>query len=63
MSNERDISSTLPNHVKNMLQHFEFTCDNISCLFTDDVTNCQTFMEDMNNLATKYFEFDLIFEV
>ena len=61
ISDESDISSILPRHVKNMLQQFEFTCDDISCLFTEDVTNCQTFMAGMNNLATKYFEFDLMY--
>ena len=58
---ERDISSILPKHVKNMLQQFELTCDDISCLLTEDVTNCQTFMVGMNNLATKCFEFDLMY--
>ena len=61
ISDERDIISILPKHVKNMLQQFEFTCDDISCLFTEYVTNCQTFMAGMNNLATKYFGFDSMY--
>ena len=44
-----------------MVNFFKFTCDDISCLFTEDVTNCQTFMAGVNNLATKYFEFDLMY--